>query len=76
MQKSCSSSKHKNTHKKQKGKVPKSLIQVAHINLMAVSARINNVRPTTNIINSKCLNRQVVMSTSEGGLYLLMLPDA
>ena len=40
---------------------------------MSVSPNINNVRPTTNIINAKFSYRQIIISTMEGELYLPML---
>ena len=42
---------------------------------MAVSDHLNNVRPTTNIINEKCPNGQIIISTMEGESYLPMLPS-
>ena len=41
---------------------------------MALSAHQNNVRHTMNIINEKFPNEQIIRSTLEGELYLLMLP--
>ena len=42
---------------------------------MTVSSHLNNVQPTTNIIDEKCPNGQIIISTMEGGLYLPMLPS-
>ena len=44
-------------------------------NFMVVSAHLNNVQPTTDIINTKFPNGQIIRSTMEGGLYLPMLPS-
>ena len=41
---------------------------------MGVSDHINYLKPTTNIINKQCPNRQIIMTTMEGELYLSMLP--
>ena len=43
---------------------------------MAVSSHINNVQPTTNIINKKCTNVHIIRSTTEGELHLPMLPSS
>ena len=42
---------------------------------MAVSAHLNNVRPTTNIINETFPNGNIIISTMEGELDLPMLPN-
>ena len=40
---------------------------------MALSAKLNHVQVTTNIISQKCPNRKIIRSTLEGGLYLPMI---
>ena len=42
---------------------------------MAVSAHLNNVWPTINIINEKNPNGHIIRSTMEGKIYLPMLPS-
>ena len=42
---------------------------------MSVSAHLKHVRPTTKIINEKFPYGQIIRSTTEGGLYLPMLPS-
>ena len=42
---------------------------------MAGSAHLKNVRPTTNIINTKFPNGQIIRPTTEGELDLSMLPN-
>ena len=44
-------------------------------NFMAVSSHLNNVRPTTKIINTHFPNEQIIRSTMEGELDLPMLPS-
>ena len=42
---------------------------------MEVSSHLNNVHPTTNIINVECNNGQIIISTMEGELDLPMIPS-
>ena len=44
-------------------------------NFMTVSAHLNNVQPTSKIINVKYPNVQIIRSTTEGELVLPMLPS-
>ena len=44
-------------------------------NFMAVSAHLNNVQPTTNMINEKFPSGQIIRSIIEGELDLPMLPN-
>ena len=45
------------------------------VNLMSVSSHLNNVQPTTNIIDAKYPNGQIIRSKIEGRLDLTMLPN-
>ena len=42
-------------------------------NCMAVSDHLNNLEPTTKIINENFPNGQIIKSTMWGGVYLYML---
>ena len=59
-------------NKNKKRKITHLMIQYAR-DFMTLYAHLNNVPPTTNIINSKYTNGQIIRFTIEGGLDLPML---